>query len=139
MEVEITEGSLMHRINAVSEKLQQLRNRGISVSVDDFGTGYSSLNHLRQLPLDKLKVDRSFVTNILINTEDAEITNTIVSLGKSIGLDVIAEGVETLGQVNLLREFGCDQVQGYYYNRPLPANCFAEWCRNWNAALPKSE
>ena len=101
--------------------------RGIAVSIDDFGTGYSSLTHLKQLPVDKLKIDRSFVSNIMGHDGDAEITSAAISLGQTFGLKVIAEGVEEQSQLDFLRAEGCDQAQGYFLSRPLSAADFVEW------------
>ena len=127
LEVEITESALMNRVDSIVNTLNALRARGISISIDDFGTGYSSLVHLKQLPVDKLKIDQSFIAGIAFNNDDAEITRTVISLGKSMGLEVVAEGVETSAQLNLLREYGCEQIQGYYFSRPLPADEFFDW------------
>ncbi|MDA0665006.1 MAG: GGDEF domain-containing response regulator, partial [Proteobacteria bacterium] len=127
MEVEITESALMKRVDSIVGTLNALRDRGISVSIDDFGAGYSSLVYLKQLPIDKLKIDQSFVAGIVIDNDDAEIARTVIQLGKSMGLEVIAEGVETSAQLNLLRDYGCEQIQGYYYSRALPAEAFYSW------------
>lgn len=129
LEIEITESALMNRISSIVRVLEELRSRGVAVSVDDFGTGYSSLVHLKQLPLDKLKIDRSFVTNIENSRKDADFTEAIVALGRSIDLEVVAEGVETEGQAELLRQHGCNTLQGYKFSRPLSADTFFEWCR----------
>jgi diguanylate cyclase (GGDEF)-like protein len=133
LEVEITESAILDNIEGITALLRLLRMRGISVSIDDFGTGYSSLTHLKQLPVDKLKIDRSFVSNIMGMDGDAEITSATISLGHKFGLQVIAEGVEEKTQLDFLRAEGCDQAQGYYLSRPLPADGFAEWFhRNQN-------
>ena len=121
LEIEVTETAIMGRAKEVAAILHQVRQRGIAVSVDDFGTGYSSLAHLKQLPLDKIKIDRSFVRNIETDTDDAQITNTLIGLAKGIGLECIAEGAETVEQVDLLIGYGCKQIQGYYFSRPVPA------------------
>lgn len=133
LEVEITESAILDNIESITALLGLLRMRGISVSIDDFGTGYSSLTHLKQLPVDKLKIDRSFVSNIMGTDGDAEITSATISLGQKFGLKVIAEGVEEKAQLDFLRTEGCNQAQGYYLSRPLPAEDFAEWFhRNQN-------
>ena len=132
LEFEITEGALMKGIDTIAACLQAMRDKGSSITVDDFGTGYSSLVHLKQLPLDKLKIDRSFISNMLTSMNDAEITNMIVSLGRSIGLEVIAEGAETEAEVDMLQNFGCDQIQGYFYSRPLPADQLFAWHQRHN-------
>lgn len=127
LEIEITESALMNRIETIVRVLQKLRSRGVAVSVDDFGTGYSSLVHLKKLPLDKLKIDRSFVMNIENDSEDAAFTKAIVALGQSIDLEIVAEGVETEGQFEILRQSGCETLQGYKFSKPLPADAFLEW------------
>lgn len=129
LEIEITESSILDNVDGVSALLELLRERGVSVSIDDFGTGYSSLMHLKQLPVDKLKIDRSFVSNIMTNKDDAEITSAIVSLSNKLGLETIAEGVETKSQLDFLRREGCNQAQGYYLSRPLHPDRFIEWYR----------
>ena len=101
--------------------------RGVSVSIDDFGTGYSSLTHLKQLPVDTLKIDRSFVSDLPEDEGDAAITSAAISLGQTFGLKVIAEGVETQTQLDFLRREGCDQAQGYFLSRPMPAHEFVDW------------
>jgi EAL domain-containing protein (putative c-di-GMP-specific phosphodiesterase class I) len=93
--------------------------------MDDFGTGYSSLSHLKKFPINKLKIDQSFVRNIMIDSDDAVIASTIISMGQNLRLTVIAEGVETLEQLAFLRQQGCHEMQGYYFSKPLPAEKFA--------------
>jgi EAL domain-containing protein (putative c-di-GMP-specific phosphodiesterase class I) len=102
-----------------------LKEKGISVSVDDFGTGYSSLSYLRNFPLDALKIDRSFVQHLGDASHDRAIVRSIISLGQSLHLRVVAEGIETLQDLNFLKDQGCDEGQGYYFFRPLPALQFA--------------
>jgi EAL domain-containing protein (putative c-di-GMP-specific phosphodiesterase class I) len=102
---------------------------GIDFSMDDFGTGYSSLSYLQRLPLNQLKVDRSFVSNITDDPNDATIVNTIITMGRTLGLDVIAEGVETEAQLKLLDQFGCTAYQGYLFSRPLPIEDFEAFAR----------
>ncbi|HET7669430.1 MAG TPA: EAL domain-containing protein, partial [Burkholderiales bacterium] len=121
IDVEITESVLVDDIEESTRKLQTLRRAGIEVSVDDFGTGYCSLSYLARLPVDTLKIDRSFVVRMGEAGYPRNIVAMIVSLAHTLGLKVIAEGVEDDGQVRLLRELGCDQIQGYYVSRPLPA------------------
>jgi EAL domain-containing protein (putative c-di-GMP-specific phosphodiesterase class I) len=94
---------------------------GIQLSIDDFGTGYSSLSYLKQFPINKLKVDQSFVRNMVSNANDASITKTVILLGQSLNLKVIAEGVETAEQLAMLQQFGCEEVQGYFFSKPVPA------------------
>ncbi|MGX6442126.1 sensor domain-containing protein [Neobacillus sp. K501] len=120
LEIEITEGS-MHDAKETLPILKKLKELGITISVDDFGTGYSSLNYLKQFPIDVLKVDRSFIRDILVDEKAAAITSTIIHLGKSLGLEVIAEGVENKSQVEFLLKANCHKIQGYYYSQPIPA------------------
>ena len=135
LELEVTEGVLIDEIMETGEKLKALHALGISLSIDDFGTGYSSMNYLRRLPFDVLKIDRSFVTDITTNSDDAAIAAAIITLAHSIGLKVVAEGVETMEQLCFLAKLGCDSMQGYLCSRPLPADdfnaidsqCFIGW------------
>ena len=120
IELELTETALMESIERAAEALKQLNKMGLMLAIDDFGSGYSSLNYLRRLPIDKLKIDRSFVTELPHNDEDCEIAQAIIGVGHGLGMTVIAEGVEELAQADYLLRVGCDQVQGYYYSRPLP-------------------
>jgi diguanylate cyclase (GGDEF)-like protein/PAS domain S-box-containing protein len=120
IEIEITEGS-MHDAKETLPILKKLKELDITISVDDFGTGYSSLNYLKQFPIDVLKVDRSFIRDILVDEKAAAITSTIIHLGKSLGLEVIAEGVENKSQVEFLLNANCHKIQGYYYSPPIPA------------------
>ena len=122
LDLEITESVLVDDIEDSTRKLQILRRAGVEVSVDDFGTGYSSLNYLARLPVDTLKIDRSFVMRMREAGYPRNIVAMIVSLAHTLGLKVIAEGVEENGQMELLRELGCDQIQGFLISRPLPAN-----------------
>ena len=121
LEIEITEGILIDNVDQVVQKLEQLKKLGIRISIDDFGTGYSSLAYLRQLPLDKLKIDRAFV-KCIPDTDDGVIASSIIMLSDLLNLEVIAEGVETIEQVDFLKKNGCHQFQGYFYSKPvLPA------------------
>jgi EAL domain-containing protein (putative c-di-GMP-specific phosphodiesterase class I) len=120
LELELTESSLMANTAHTVSVLQGLRRRGLQISVDDFGTGYSSLAYLRRFPVDKLKIDIAFIRDITTRPDDAAITLAIIGLAHSLKLEVIAEGVETAAQLAFLQAHGCDQIQGYYFSRPLP-------------------
>ena len=120
LEVEITETSLFENLALAQSIVGSLKNQGIRLALDDFGTGYSSLAHLRALPFDRIKIDKSFVTSILDNPESAAIVNAITRLGDSLGLPVTAEGIEDAGIEERLRQLGCHKGQGWHYGRPLP-------------------
>ena len=124
LELEITESMVMNDINSAIITLKRLRKRGVHISVDDFGTGYSSLSYLKQLPIQCLKIDKSFVDDLCHNSDAAAIVSAIISMASSLDLTVVAEGVETKEQMEFLRKDGCDQMQGYYYSRPLPTHKF---------------
>ena len=129
LELELTESAVMHDAEASIEILKHLAGLGVRISVDDFGTGYSSLSYLRRLPLDKLKIDISFIQEVTTSRDDAQIVRAIVSLAHSLHLKVIAEGVETEEQLDFLRRLGCDQYQGYFCSKPVPADAFARFMR----------
>ncbi len=129
LELELTETAVMSDPEESADILQRLSRMGILVSVDDFGTGYSSMNYLRRFPIDKLKIDRSFITNILTSADDAAIVQGIISLAHSLRLKVVAEGVESADQVDFLQKHGCDQYQGYYFSKPLDAAAFTQTLR----------
>ena len=121
LELEITESLLVENIDKAIALLKQLKHRGISIALDDFGTSYSSLRYLQNLPIDTLKIDRSFVTNITERPENAAISRAIVALAQNLSLKITAEGVETKEQLVYLKERGCHEVQGYYFSKPLPS------------------
>jgi len=124
IELELTEGIMMGEAQASMAFLTQMHDLGVQLAMDDFGTGYSSLSYLKKMPLDRLKVDQSFVRDIVADENDAAIVRSIISLGHQFKLQVIAEGVETLEQLDFLRARGCDEIQGYYYSHPLPVEEF---------------
>lgn len=118
--LEVTEGTVIENVEETARKMAELRDIGVRFSVDDFGIGYSSLSYLSRLPLDQLKIDRSFVTNVLSDVNDAVIAETIIGMGRSLGLQTIAEGVENTAQLNFLKAKGCEGFQGYLFCRPVP-------------------
>jgi EAL domain-containing protein (putative c-di-GMP-specific phosphodiesterase class I) len=120
-EIEITEGVLMSGQSYIHDALIEVEKLGIKLSMDDFGTGYSSLSYLREYAFDVLKIDRSFIQGITINKADCQLVKTIIVMAHSLGMTVVAEGVETQSQLALLAELDCDLVQGYYFSRPKPA------------------
>lgn len=126
LELEITEGVFMHNEESTLAVLQHLKSLGLHLSIDDFGTGYSSLSYLKRFPIDKLKIDQSFIRDCHKNDEDKAIIETIVSLGKSLKLSLIAEGVEEESHVEFLRGLGCDEIQGYWFSRPIVAEQLME-------------
>jgi diguanylate cyclase (GGDEF)-like protein/PAS domain S-box-containing protein len=129
LKLELTESMLVDNMAAIIETMITLKGHGIGFSLDDFGTGYSSLSYLKRLPLDQLKIDRSFVRDVLDDHNDAAIARTIVALSQGLGLGVIAEGVETLAQRDFLAAAGCHAYQGYFFSRPLPLKAFEEFVR----------
>ncbi|HEX3466040.1 MAG TPA: EAL domain-containing protein [Candidatus Elarobacter sp.] len=126
LELEVTEGIMLGYDGMALRNLQALRRRGARVSIDDFGTGYSSLSHLKSLPLDTLKIDRSFVASSLTDAFQAEVTRSVIALAHRRGLYVVAEGIETAEQFELLRAMGCDEAQGYFMSRPVDEAAFLE-------------
>jgi EAL domain-containing protein (putative c-di-GMP-specific phosphodiesterase class I) len=122
LELEVTESTMIRSSDMTGRVLRQLRELGVKVAIDDFGTGYSSLSHLKMLPLTKLKIDQSFVSDIPADMNDIAIAKAIIALGKSLSLEVLAEGIETEEQHRFMLEEGCDSGQGYHYSKPLPAD-----------------
>jgi EAL domain-containing protein (putative c-di-GMP-specific phosphodiesterase class I) len=120
LELELTESLVMTDVHHAIGVLHELRSLGVTLAVDDFGTGYSSLSYLKRLPLDVLKIDRSFVNDISEDSDAAAIARSIIRLGHDLRMQVLAEGVETAEQLAFLLEHGCDSIQGYYFSRPVP-------------------
>ncbi|MFO7643667.1 MAG: EAL domain-containing protein [Desulfosarcina sp.] len=129
LELEITEAILMHDMDWTIRILKDLKQMGVRVAIDDFGTGYSSLSKLKEFPLDTLKIDGSFIQNMIPNAEIKSLTTALIELGKSLGFTVIAEGVESKEQADLLRTYSCDQFQGFYINKPMPPEEFTSAVR----------
>jgi diguanylate cyclase (GGDEF)-like protein len=135
LDLEITESVLLEDVDIVLPIIRELKDFGVSISIDDFGTGYSSLSYLKQLPISKLKIDQSFIHDILHNNDDAIIVNALISLAHNLGYRVIAEGVEEKEQLDYLKEQGCDVVQGYYFSRPVAADDFYQWAIEYQSGL----
>lgn len=133
LELELTESLLMQNMERSLDTLHELHQMGVCLSIDDFGTGYSSLSYLKRFPIHTLKIDQSFIRDIVTEPKDAAVVATIVVLGHNLNLNVIAEGVETAEQLALVRDMQCDQVQGYYFSRPLPAEELEKLLREINA------
>ncbi len=136
LELELTESAVMDSAERSASTLQILSTMGVHISIDDFGTGYSSLSYLRRFPLDKLKIDRSFVRDLLTNPDDASIVKAIISLAHNLRLRVVAEGVETAEQLSYLRELGCDQYQGFFCSPAVPAAAFEAIVERMRADRP---
>ncbi|MES3006478.1 MAG: EAL domain-containing protein [Pseudomonadota bacterium] len=130
LELEITESLVINHPRRAIKLLEEMKALGLKLALDDFGTGYSSLGQLKHYPVDTLKIDRSFIQEIPQDEDDKAITKAIISMGKTLGLTVVAEGVETREQLDFLREQDCQHIQGYFFQRPLPADEFLIWCRN---------
>ena len=124
LEIEITESTLMDDSEFVIDKLKKLKSRGIKISIDDFGTGYSSMSYLKNFPVNKLKIDKSFVSGLPLDNEDIAITQAILTMAHGLGISVVAEGVETKEQADFLNTHGCDYLQGYYYSKPVTFSDF---------------
>jgi diguanylate cyclase (GGDEF)-like protein/PAS domain S-box-containing protein len=135
LELELTEGVAMTNPQSAIAVMDDLRKRGVRMSIDDFGTGYSSLSYLKRFQVYKLKIDQSFVRDITEDADDRAIVGAIISMANSLGMQTIAEGVETEGQLEFLRAKGCTEVQGYYFSRPLPADEFAAYVRSMSLQL----
>jgi diguanylate cyclase (GGDEF)-like protein len=138
LELEITENSLMENIEASMATLERLREIGLYIAIDDFGSGYSSLSYLRQLPANTLKIDRSFLQGVPVDSRDSSIVESIIALGHSLNMKVIAEGVERLEQLEFLEKTGCDKGQGYYFGKPMPAEEFIEFYRKRNSIATRT-
>ena len=127
LELEITESQLMDHANSAERQLAALKALGVQLSIDDFGTGYSSLAYLKRFDIDRLKVDKSFIHDMLTNPADMAITRAIIALGHTLGLKIVAEGVEDLATVQVLDALDCEELQGFHFTRPLPVAQLQEW------------
>ena len=131
LELELTESVIMANAEQTSDKLQSFRRTGVSLAIDDFGTGYSSLAYLRRLPITTLKIDKEFIGDLSNDPDDASITTTVITMAHSLGLNVVAEGVETVEQLKFLDLQGCDEIQGYWLSPPLDADACLRFVRDW--------
>ena len=132
LEFELTESILVQNSKEITQKLTEFKKLGINISIDDFGTGYSSLQYLKNFPHDKIKIDQSFIRDLTVDKNSASIVTTIISMAHKLGVRVIAEGVESSDQVDFLRKHKCDEIQGFYYSKPVPADQFREVMLNCN-------
>ena len=135
LELEITEGMAMGMSEDITEFLNEMRSLGIRIAIDDFGTGYSSMAYLSRFPIDSLKIDQTFVRNIVTDSDSANITTAIIHLAQSLQVDVVAEGVEDEQQYEFLRERGCTEIQGFWISRPVHATGFMDFLLKHNAAV----
>ena len=129
LELELTESVVMQDARKADDMLSRLSRVGIKLAIDDFGTGYSSLSYLKRFAVDRLKIDQSFVRDMTHNYDDAEIAHAIINLGHTLGLEIVSEGVETNEQLELLKQQGCDIIQGYYISKPMPASDIPDFLR----------
>jgi EAL domain-containing protein (putative c-di-GMP-specific phosphodiesterase class I) len=129
LELELTESLIMQDVDQAVETMKELQNLGVQLSIDDFGTGYSSLSALKTFPVARLKIDKSFISDLSTNENDKAVASAVISLGQKLNLRVIAEGVETDDQVAFLREHNCDEMQGYYFSKPIAAQTIEELLR----------
>jgi EAL domain-containing protein (putative c-di-GMP-specific phosphodiesterase class I) len=135
--LEVTESAAMKDLPNTLRVMEQLRVLGIRFSIDDFGTGYSSLAHLKRLPVDEIKIDRSFIQELEARPDDDVIVRSTINLGHALGLKVVAEGVEIAASFDALLRYGCDSVQGYFVSKPMPEIEFSRWAREHEATLPQ--
>jgi EAL domain-containing protein (putative c-di-GMP-specific phosphodiesterase class I) len=133
LELEITEGMIMNSIDQAVQAATAIKKIGVRLAIDDFGTGYSSLSQLKRFPIDTLKIDRSFIRELPDNSEDMAITESIISLGRALGVNVVAEGVETAAQEAFLSSHGCDEIQGFLYSEACDPEAFVTLFRKMNS------
>jgi len=135
--LEITESTVMRDVQSALVTMRALRALGIRLSIDDFGTGHSSLAQLRSLPVDEIKIDKSFVMGLDSRPDDTVIVRSAIEIGHNMGLVVIAEGVEQAGSLEILQRLHCDMVQGYFFSKPIPAEDFRRWHDEFRASAPE--
>jgi EAL domain-containing protein (putative c-di-GMP-specific phosphodiesterase class I) len=136
--IEITETGLIRELARTLDTLTRLRMKGVKLSIDDFGTGYAMMRQFKTIPATELKIDKSFVQELTSNSRDRIMVQKTIEMGHEFGIQVVAEGVETQGQLNLLRSYGCDCAQGYLFSRPIPAVEMANWLRMYRNKLVHS-
>ena len=129
--IEITESSLMRDIEMSARILSKIQEKGVKIAIDDFGTGYSSLAYFKYLPVDEIKIDRSFITNITDSDYDLHIVNTINEMAVALDLNIVAEGVESDDSKRILTKLGCNTIQGFYYSKPLPLESYIAWINSY--------
>jgi EAL domain-containing protein (putative c-di-GMP-specific phosphodiesterase class I) len=137
LELEITESMMINNPEHIISILAKIKSMGVRLAIDDFGTGYSSLAQIQHFPIDTLKVDRSFIRNIPKDAEDMAITEAIIAMGKTLSVTVVAEGVETEEQMNFLKEHSCDEMQGFYFSKPIAPEQFADLLRKHVPSPPE--
>ena len=130
LKLEITESAVLDKPEHVIDTIAEMHELGIAFAMDDFGTGYSSLSHLQKLKLDQLKIDKSFISDLSINRTSQTLAETIIIMARNLGMEVIAEGVETESERQLLLKYGCKQYQGYLFSRPIEFDAFVDYARN---------
>jgi EAL domain-containing protein (putative c-di-GMP-specific phosphodiesterase class I) len=136
LQLEVTESMVMQNVPRAVKVLDAIQSRGIRLAIDDFGTGYSSMSLMKQFPIDTIKIDRSFVRDLPKDSEDQAIAQAIISMGKALGMTVVAEGVETTEQESFLRDHACDEMQGFLFSKPVPPEDMPGLLRPWLALSP---
>jgi len=137
--LEITEEALVRDVDHAIMILKYLRDMGAQISMDDFGTGYSSLSQLQLLPVDEIKIDRAFITDLPDSEANTAIVRSVIDLAHNLGLELVAEGVETVAALNWLREHGCERAQGFYISKPMPAHKLKIWVDTWSDSANKPD
>ena len=132
LELEITESMVMHDLDHAMKRLGEIRELGVEIAIDDFGTGYSSLARLKRFPVQRLKIDRSFVSKLRSGSAESAIVESVIRLGHGLGVKVVAEGIETARELAVLRDLGCDEAQGFYFCKPADANEIHDWLVAWH-------